>query len=286
MVILHQPQGYRYIIPNLWRFFRSCRDSDVHPYPTRTSTTWFTNPTWNHQLYNVLVTGHAFVMIFFSLCLPLLRVWKLVRSPYDWAPDMAFPRMNNISFWLLPPALLLLLSSLAEAGAGTGWTVYSPLASLTGHVGPSVDLAIFSLHLAGASSILGAINFITTIINMRAPGITLHRMSLFVWSVLVTAVHYCFHYLFLLVPSLCCLLTVTSIPLSLTLQGEEILFFTSTYSGSFDTLRFILLSYLGLASLVTLCLLSKKPVFGPLGMIYAMSTGVLDSLSGLTTCIL
>ena len=88
---------------------------------------------------------------------------------------MAFPRMNNISFWLLPPALLMLVSSsLVETGAGTGWTVYPPLSSVEAHSGCSVDLAIFSLHLAGASSILGAVNFITTIFNMRLPGMTLH----------------------------------------------------------------------------------------------------------------
>merc|ERR1711957_375757 len=99
------------------------------------------------------------------------------------------PRMNNISFWLLPPSLILLLSStLVEAGAGTGWTVYPPLSSAQAHSGPSVDLAIFSLHLSGASSILGAINFITTIFNMRGPGLGLHRLPLFVWPVLAGAI--------------------------------------------------------------------------------------------------
>jgi cytochrome c oxidase subunit I len=143
-------------------------------------------PPFNGELYNQIFTIHASVMIFlFIIPFGIGGLGNYMVPLMIGARDMAFPKINALSFWMIPPAGILMLSGFFTGGAAdAGWTSYPPL-SERGPFGQSLWLV--AVIILGTSSILGSMNFLVTILNMRTPGMTMHRMPLFVWAILTTS---------------------------------------------------------------------------------------------------
>jgi cytochrome c oxidase subunit 1 len=250
-----------------------CLSSMMHAELAQPGLRIFTDP----RNFNVFVTGHELIVVCFVIMPAIVGGFGNWFTPLMiGAHDMAFPRLNNFSFWLLLSSFLALFLSLFLEGnyggqtVGSSWTVHASL-STYGLPRSAMGLAVFALLLAGISSILSAINFITTIFDMRAPSMTLHKMPLFVWSMLVATV-----------------LLLVSIPV---LAGAITMLLTDPHFGtrffnSADTRDPIpfqqLLWFFGHPEVYILVIpgfgiisqivstFSKRPVFGHLGMVYAM----------------
>nr|QNS23196.1 Cox1 [Metschnikowia hibisci] len=236
----------------------------------------------NNQVFNVMVTGHAMAMTFLFVMPVLMGAFKNFFTPMLMgAVDMAFARLNNISFWCLPPALVCMIASvLIEQGAGTGQNCYPPTSSINAHSGPSVDLAMFALHLTSMSSLLGAINFMVTFLNMRTMGLHMMNAPLFVWAIFFTAM-----LLLLSLPVLTAGVTLLLMDRNfntgfyeVAAGGDPVTYQHLFWFFGHPEVYIMIMPGFGMMSHIV-STYSKKPIFGEIGMLYAMgSIGLLGFL--------
>mgnify|MGYP003335507256 FL=1 len=227
---------------------------------------------WRPEFFNQLTTMHGLIMVFGAIMPAFVGFANWQIPMMIGAPDMAFARMNNWSFWLLPPAALLLVASFFVPGGApaAGWTIYAPLST---QMGPGMDLGIFALHIMGASSIMGSINIVTTILNMRAPGMTLMKMPLFVWTWLITA-----YLLIAVMPVLAGAITMVLTDrhfgtnfFNATGGGDPVMFQHIFWFFGHPEVYIMILPAFGIVSQV-IPAFARKPLFGYASMVYATSS--------------
>ena len=227
---------------------------------------------WEPEFFNELTTMHGLIMVFGAIMPAFVGFANWQIPMMIGASDMAFARMNNWSFWLLPPAAILLVASFFVPGGApaAGWTIYAPLST---QMGPGMDLGIFALHIMGASSIMGSINIVTTILNMRAPGMTLMKMPLFVWTWLITA-----YLLIAVMPVLAGAVTMLLTDRHFGTNffnaaggGDPVMFQHIFWFFGHPEVYIMILPAFGIVSQV-IPAFARKPLFGYASMVYATSS--------------
>ena len=225
------------------------------------------------EFFNQMTTNHGLIMVFGVIMPAFVGLANWMLPMQIGAPDMALPRLNNLSFWLLPMAFGILISTLfmPEGGPNFGWTFYAPLS--TTYAPSTVNFFIFSVHVMGVSSILGSINIITTIFNMRAPGMTLMKMPLFVWSWLITA-----YLLIAVMPVLAGVVTMMLMDINFGTSffnaaggGDPVLFQHVFWFFGHPEVYIMILPAFGIVSHI-IETFSRKPIFGYSSMVYAMAS--------------
>jgi len=225
------------------------------------------------EFFNQMTTNHGLIMVFGVIMPAFVGLANWMIPMQVGAPDMALPRLNNLSFWLLPMAFGVLISTLfmPAGGPNFGWTFYAPLS--TTYAPETVTFFIFSVHVMGASSIMGSINIITTILNMRAPGMTLMKMPLFAWSWLITA-----YLLIAVMPVLAGCVTMMLMDIHFGTSffnaaggGDPVLFQHVFWFFGHPEVYIMILPAFGIVSHI-IETFSRKPIFGYDSMVYAMAS--------------
>jgi cytochrome c oxidase subunit 1 len=225
------------------------------------------------EFFNQMTTMHGLIMVFGAIMPAFVGLANWMVPLMVGAPDMALPRMNNWSFWILPFAFgMMILTLFSEAGAPNfGWTFYAPLS--TTYAPSSVTFFILAVHMLGLSSIMGAINIIVTILNLRAPGMTLMKMPLFVWTWFITA-----YLLIAVMPVLAGLVTMMLMDIHFGTSffnaaggGDPVLFQHIFWFFGHPEVYIMILPAFGIVSQI-IPVFARKPLFGYASMVYATAS--------------